>query len=300
MSKFKKLNYLEEKNDKTFLAYIAPITFIVLLFWVIPIFISIGLSFTEYNALATPKFVGFKNYQNLFKNKIFLKSLINTIVLTITIVPGQTILSFLMAAWLYKTKSCVATKFVRWVMLVPTLISLSVIGVVVRLLLNDSSSPINKMFLNLGIKDVLGTSKGAMTVIIVVSILIRAGYYAVIFYSNMMDIPKTYLELADLDGINQFKIYKNILVPLMKPSILLIIFLGIIETMQKFDVIYTLTGGGPGNTGSMVPMIYLYLHGFKYGKIGFSMAIGNVMILLVGCISILQRKNISIKESSLF
>lgn len=291
-----------EPSEKSFLLYIAPISLIILFFWILPILISFFFSLTNYNGLSVSKFIGLNNYKALFKDDIFIECLKNTIIFMVFAVPGQTILSFFIASWLYKSKDSAVSKFVKWTALIPTLVPISVIGLVCRILLNNPQSPINNITKLFGINanNLLGDKVSAMATIIIISILLKSGYYAIIFYTNMLDISESYFEAAQIDGISRFSVYKNIILPLIKPSIFLVIFLGVIDTFQQFDLVYTLTGGGPGTTGTMTVMVYLYLYGFKYSKIGYSMAIGNIMILFVSLISIVQRKNLMKQESQLY
>lgn len=300
MNRFKSGN--NDLSEKSFLFYIAPITAIIIFFWIIPIIISFIFSLTKYTGLSSPSFIGFDNYKALFKDKTFVECLKNTATFMIFVVPGQTILSFLIAAWLYKSKDSIASRFVKWTALIPSLVPVSVIGLVCRILLNNPQSPINTLFKLFGLhtNNLLGSEVGAMATVIIVSILIKSGYFSLIFHANMLDISESYFEAARIDGISQFNIYRSIILPLMKPSILLVIFLSTIETFQQFDLIYTLTGGGPGTAGTMTVMIYLYLYGFKYSKIGYSMAIGNIMILVVVLMSIIQRKSLTKQESQLY
>lgn len=299
MNKYKAKN---NTSENSFLVYIAPITFIIIFFWIIPILISFFLSLTKYTGFNIPSFIRFDNYKNLFKDKIFIESLKNTIIFIIFIVPGQTVLAFFIAAWIYKSKNSMASRFVKWTVLIPSLVPSSVLGLVFRILLNNPQSPINNISQLFGISanNLLGTKVGAMATVVIISVLVKSGYYSIIFHANMLDIPKSCFETAEIDGVGQFNVYKDIIFPLMKPSILLVLFLNTIDTFQQFDLIYTLTGGGPGTSGTMTVMVYLYLHGFKYSKIGYSMAIGNIMILIVILISIVQRKNLIKQENQLY
>ena len=135
-----------QKQDWSSYLYILPMLVIVIFFWIIPILISVVLSFTQYNALSTPHFNGVENYKALFEDRIFRQSLINTLIFVITVVPGQTILAFLTASWIDRKGKNPATQFVRWAMFIPSLASVSIVGIVCRILLNNPSSPLNTLF----------------------------------------------------------------------------------------------------------------------------------------------------------
>ena len=122
----------------------------------------------------------------------------------------------------------------------------------------------------------------------------------VIYLAALLDIPRSYYEAARIDGANQFQIFWKITFPLMRPMTLLVILLGSISAFQNFDLVYTMTGGGPGRATTMTAMVYLYLYSFKYSKIGFAMAIGNVLILVIALLTIVQRRLASRKDNVLY
>lgn len=291
-----------KKQDWSSYLYILPMLAIVIFFWIIPILISVVLSFTQYNALSTPHFNGVENYKALFEDRIFRQSLINTLIFVITVVPGQTILAFLTASWIDRKGKNPATQFVRWAMFIPSLASVSIVGIVCRILLNNPSSPLNTLFSLFGLNPslLLGSEKAAFPTLIVIEILIGSGYYMVIYLAALLDIPRSYYEAAKIDGASQFQIFWKITFPLMRPMTLLVILLGSISAFQSFDLVYTMTGGGPGRSTTMTAMVYLYLYSFKYSKIGFAMAIGNVLILVIAVLTIVQRRLAGRKENILY
>lgn len=299
----KELTYpRRKKQDWSSYLYILPMLAIVIFFWIIPILISVVLSFTQYNALSTPHFNGVENYKALFEDRIFRQSLINTLIFVITVVPGQTILAFLTASWIDRKGKNPATQFVRWAMFIPSLASVSIVGIVCRILLNNPSSPLNTLFSIFGLNPslLLGSEKAAFPTLIVIEILIGSGYYMVIYLAALLDIPHSYYEAAKIDGASQFQIFWKITFPLMRPMTLLVILLGSISAFQSFDLVYTMTGGGPGRSATMTAMVYLYLYSFKYSKIGFAMAIGNVLILVIAVLTIVQRRLAGRKENILY
>lgn len=86
----------------------------------------------------------------------------------------------------------------------------------------------------------------------------------------------------------------------MKPAIIMVVFLGVIGTFQSFDMVYVMTGGGPGNGTTMTIMVYLYQYSFKYSKVGYGMAIGNILIIMVAVLTFTQRRLINNKNSQLY
>lgn len=298
----KKLYKECKKKDYSGYLYILPFFFVVIFFWYVPILVSGWFSLTEYNALGNPSFIGPGNYISLFKDKMFLKSIANTLLFVVTVVPLQTVFGFLIAVWVNKRKTTWLGKFVRNGMFVPSLASLGVVCIVWRLLLNNDQSPLGLLLSCFGIKSslILGSKELVFPALIIMNALIGTGYYMVLFLAYLVDIPESYYEAAKLDGASDFQIMRYITAPLMKPTTIMIIFLGVMSMFQSFDMIYIMTGGGPGQGTTMTLMMSMYLNSFKYSKIGYGMAIGNVLIILVAGLTFLQRKLLNQKATSLY
>lgn len=291
-----------KKKDYSGYLYILPFFFVVVVFWYIPIAVSGWFSLTEYNALGTPSFTGLSNYSVLFQDKMFLKSIRNTLIFVITVVPLQTLFGFLVAVWVDKRKTTWLGKFVRNGMFVPSLASLGVVAIVWRVLLNNDQSPLGYLLSFVGIESsmILGSKEMVFPALIIMDVLMGMGYYMVLYLAYLVDIPDSYYEAARLDGASDFQIMRHITAPLMKSTTIMIIFLGVMGTFQAFDMIYIMTGGGPGQGTTMTIMMSLYLYSFKYSKIGYGMAIGNVLIILVLLLTFMQRKLLNQKTTSLY
>ena len=145
----------------------------------------------------------------------------------------------------------------------------------------------------------LGSDVGALGALIVIQILMSSGYYMVIYLAAMGTIPRSYYEAARLEGISTFTVYRKITLPIVKPTTIMIIFLGVLSGIQTFDLVYVMTGGGP-QTATYTIMLYLYMYAFKYSKVAMGMAISIVMCVFIGAIIFWQRKTISAKENNLY
>jgi multiple sugar transport system permease protein len=295
-----KIRTLDSYNRGAFL-YILPMLLMMIFFWIIPIIIAVFGSFSNYTGLNQPTFIGPENYVGIFTDKLFYDSLKVTALFVIGVVPIQTILAFLVAAWIDRKGSTPVSNFVRWTMFIPTLASTSVIGIICRVLLNNADSPLNTVLGVFGIEGnmLLGSASGAMIALIVIQILISSGYYMVIYLSALVTIPRSYYEAARLEGVSTPTIYRRITLPIVKPTTVMILFLGVLSAIQTFDLVYVMTGGGP-QTATYTIMLYLYMYAFKYSKVAMGMAISVVLCVLVGLIVLWQRKTISAKESNLY
>ena len=292
---------MKKKNYSGYI-YILRFFLVVLVFWYIPILVSGAFSFTLYNALGLPKFTGWSNYVLLFKDKIFMKSIRNTLIFVVTIVPLQTMLSFAIAVWVNKRRNTWLGKFVRNAMFIPSLASSGVVCIVWRILLNNEQSPLAHFLSIFGIKSnmILGSSKMVFPALIIMEVLMQMGYYMVLYLAYLVDIPDSYYEAARLDGASPTQTIRYITAPLMRTTTTMLVFLGVIGTFQSFDMIYIMTGGGPGQGTTMTIMMSLYLYSFKYSKVGYGMAIGNILILLVVFLTYCQKRMLNQRNTELY
>ncbi|SHJ58822.1 carbohydrate ABC transporter permease [Tepidibacter formicigenes] len=280
--------------------YIFPLGILLTSFYVIPIIMSIYFSFTKYNIMSPAKFIGIKNYLNLGKDRMFIASLKNTFQFTIVVVPLQTLFSLIMAVWLTNREKSKLTELVKGVMFIPVISSMILIGIVWRILLNGDTSPLNSIFTFIGLNppNWIGNIKTALPTLMMIAIWKNTGYFMVIYIAGIMDIPKSYYESAKVDGASKWQEFWYITVPLLKPTTILVVFLGFIWSFQMFDLVYTLTGGGPG-VATMTMVLHIYNLAFKQFNFGYAMAVANVLFFIIAVISILQKKFLK-KDQSVY
>ncbi|WP_130863896.1 carbohydrate ABC transporter permease [Bacilliculturomica massiliensis] len=281
--------------------YILPMCLSVLFFWYGPVLLSAVFSLGSYSALKPFQFTGMGNYTALFSDKYFIRALSNTFIWVLGVVPAQTVLAFFSACWIAGKKSSFLASLVRKVMFIPSVASVTVIGIVCRLMLNSPQSPVNAL---LGIfggsaSNLLGSETTALPTLMLIEVLVNTGYYMIFFLTSLMEIPESYYEAARMDGAGAFRICTQIQIPLLKPVFIMIIFLGLIQGFRTFDLVYTTTGGGPGQA-SMTAVVYLYMQNFKFSQIGYAMAIGNILVVIVALLTFLQRRLLKNKENSLY
>lgn len=278
--------------------YITPITLILVTFVVGSVLVSIFLGFCKYNIITPPQFRGLGNYIKLLDDSKFIKALWNTIKLELYIVPLQLVSGLLMAVFLLANRKHLLGKIANCVIFIPFLCSNAVVGVVWRELLNGKFPPVEAFFGLFGIQPsmLLGDSKSALVVVAGVAIWRWMGYYTVIFLSGLMAISKTYYEAAKVDGAGKIRSFFSITLPMMKPTIIMALFLSITTALRNFELIFNLTGGGPNNATTDLVM-YAYTLCFKSNSAGYAMAVSNVLFVLV-LIAALFQKRLLKRESS--
>lgn len=271
--------------------YITPIALILIVFVIGSVIISIGLGFTKYNIMGEPIFRGVENYTKLMNDSKFMKALKNTIKLMVMIVPFQTLLSIVTATFLVANRNRFLGKLANSMIFIPVLCSNAVVGVVWRELLNGKLPLIEKFFGLFGIQPsmLLGDAKTALTVVAMVAVWKTLGYYVVIYSSGLLGISETFYEAAKVDGAGKVKSFFMITLPMLKPTIILGIFLSITSSLQCFDLIFTLTGGGPNNASTTL-VVYAYSKCFSSGAAGYAMAISNVLFVVILVVALLQQR----------
>ncbi|MGN1165798.1 MAG: carbohydrate ABC transporter permease [Lachnospiraceae bacterium] len=271
--------------------YITPIALILIVFVIGSVIISIVLGFTKYNIMGEPIFRGVENYTKLMTDSKFMKALKNTIKLMVMIVPFQTLLSIVTATFLVANRNRFLGRLANSIIFIPVLCSNAVVGVVWRELLNGKLPLIEKFFGLFGIQPsmLLGDAKTALTVVAMVAVWKTLGYYVVIYSSGLLGISETFYEAAKVDGAGKVKSFFMITLPMLKPTIILGIFLSITSSLQCFDLIFTLTGGGPNNASTTL-VVYAYSKCFSSGAAGYAMAISNVLFVVILAVALLQQR----------
>lgn len=279
------------RNNLWGYTFTAPSAILLFVFIVLPIFISVALSLTDFSGFDEPAFVGFKNYVDMFKDKKFLASMKNTFVYVMVTVPLQTILSLVVAAILAEKFRNLFGEFIRGTMFIPVLCSAVIAGnLFFYLFASDKNAVINSMLMLFGLDKVnwLGKSNTAMLVICMVAIWKNVGYFMVIFYAAIMDVPQNLHEAARIDGASPMQRFFNITMPSIRPVLYLVITLSTIWAFQVFDITMVMTKGGPG-TATMSPVLLVYNYAFTDHRMGYASAIACILAVVIFVISMLQK-----------
>ncbi len=194
-----------------------------------------------------PTFTGLKNYIELLKDPVFIRSIANTFIFAALTTILKTSLGFLLALAL--VKKVFARGFLRTVYYAPCVLSITVIGVLFKSILANRGLLNNALELvGLGqvATDWLGRYGTALGSVILVETWMWAGFNMFIFISGLQAIPADYYESATLDGASAFEKFKHITLPLIVPSLTVVVTLSIAGGLKVFDIIYVITNGGPG------------------------------------------------------
>lgn len=269
--------------------YILPSLILLLSFSVIPILMSLYYSFTDYNVLQAPQWAGLKNYIRMLKDPYVRASLKNTFIFTVITVPLQTIISLGLAAIVAELFHNRFGNFVKSSLFVPVIASAILVGTLWFTLLSPRG--VINMLLNvfrLPSVNWLGGKTTSMLSICLVSIWKNVGYFLVIYFAGIMDIPRSLYEAAEVDGASALQRFCSITLPGLSNVTYLVVTLGTIWSFQVFDLVYTMTGGGPG-TSTVTLVLTIYNAAFKERSMGYASAVAMLMFAFVLLISLVQK-----------
>ncbi len=279
----KVLKFFKFKDMSTGIIFILPALLGTLIFIIIPVICSFGLSFAQWDLLNPIKFVGIDNYRLLFQEEIFYKILLNTIVFALsTSVLGVIIPLFLAAILNTKIRG---SEFYKTAYFLPFITPMVVIGIVWQWIFDPNIGILNT-YLNLHINWLYDTAF-AMPAIIVVSVWKLIGYNMIIFLSALSGVPQNLYEAAKIDGAGFMQTFKNVTIPIISPTIFFVIVITTISSFQVFDLIYMMTQGGPLNSTNV--LVYaIYQNAFEFFNIGKASAIAYVLFFIILVLTLIQ------------
>ena len=279
------------KNNLWGWAFVLPSFLVLIIFIAFPILRSFYLSLTNYNVLKPPSFIGFKNYVTAVRDSFVQVSVGNTLRYVLTTVPAQTILSMIIAAIIAMKFPNRYGRFVKGCMFIPVISSSVLVGTLFTLLFDSSKGIINSFLGVFGISPVnwLGQKSTALLTVCIAAVWKNVGYFLVIFYAGIMDIPVSYYEAAEVDGASKVQQFFYIMLPCLKPITYLVVTLGIIWSFQSFDMVYSMTQGGPGK--STYTMVYtIYNAAFREYRMGYACAVALMLFVFILVVNTVQKQ----------
>lgn len=262
--------------------YVSPSFLILLVLDLLPIVLALYFSFTKYNMFTPPQWIGFENYFSVFESSTFYSALVNTVKYVIITVPIQTLLALMIATFLAEKMRGLMGSIMKSAIFIPMIISNIAAAAVWKVMFNTKGGIINMLLELFNISEVnwLGSKSLAFICVCVVTIWKNVGYYMVIYLAGIMDIPAEQQEAALMDGAGAFQRFRYVIIPNLRPITYMVVTLGIISSFQIFDIVYQLTGGGPGtSTTTLAYMVYTYA--FSNQKMGYASAIAVMLLIFV-------------------
>lgn len=271
-----------KKADWRFATLItSPALFVILIIGVFPISYALILSFFKYElALPVPvTFIGLENYKRIFTDTRFWNALRVTLIIVTGGVSIQLLTGLGTALLLnqeFRGRSAIVS-----ILLIPSIIAPVVVGFIFRMLLNDRYGPINYILLSLHLQKIPWLSKATASMI---GVMLANGwewfpFMMLVLLAGLQSIPQSQLEAADIDGAGEFQKFLYVVLPNLWNIILVVVLIRAIEDFKVFDLIWVITGGGPG-IATETMNIYTYKQGFSFWSIGYALSLAMVQTLL--------------------
>jgi multiple sugar transport system permease protein len=267
--------------------FLAPSLIPLVLFLILPMLASIGLSFASWDLLTSPHWVGVANYRGLVHDGEFHSALLHTLYFVAGYLPLVFCGGLLLALALHQRLKGVA--WLRTLYFLPVVTSWVVVALVWKWLLNPQYGIVNRL---LGFVGVQGPGwwldpHWAMPSIILASAWKDIGFTMVIFLAGLQAIPEEYYEAASLDGAGRWSRFRNITFPLLSPASFFVVVISLINNVQVFDQVWVMTQGGPAGSTSVVVQ-QIVQNAFSFGRMGYAAAMSWVLFGVILIITVVQ------------
>ncbi len=255
---------------------------------IVPLVMNIGISFTRWQGIGTPQWIGLENYDRLIHDANFWASFRNIIFIIVAMVIVPTLLGLFLAAVLFdyvakRIGPRTASAF-RSGLYLPQVLPVAVTGIVWGWFLNSSTGVFNSILEKIGLgflaQNWLGDPKWALWSVMFVMVWVQLGYPVVMFMSGLQRVDPELYEAADLDGAGWWQKFTRIAVHLIRPEIYVVLVTTTISALKIFGQIFVLTRGGPGNA-TLVPSYFAWQNFFEKFNAGYGAAISTVLTLII-------------------
>jgi ABC-type sugar transport system permease subunit len=265
--------------------YILHLGFFVLF----PIVFSVILMFHRWNIISPMEFVGFQNFAKLFQDRLFFKSILNTLIFLIIHIPLQIVVALFLAEML--NQKIRLRGLLRASYFLPVVISGVVVTIVWSQLYGQDTGLLNRILVTIGLPKVgwLIDPAVAMPSIAIMATWKNVGLYVVLFLVGLQSVPPQYYEAADIDGASHWQKFRYITIPAINPTIFMVVILSTIGGFSLFIEPYIMTSGGPLNS-TVSAVLYIYKQAFTYYHMGYAAALGFFFAAIIMLFVFVQRK----------
>lgn len=275
-------------NSKAgFIPFLIPGMLLFVLVILVPFAMNVGVSFTQWNGVNPPRWIGAANYQKLFADSVFWASFRNSLLMIIAMTIIPTIVGLALGMFLFNYVAVrigrTAANFFRACFYLPQILPVAIAGVVWGWILDPSYGALNWMLKSVGLSswalNWLGDSKTALPSVMGIMVWFQVGYPLVIFMAALQRIEPEIMEAASLDGA-KWRHRFDLTAHLIMPEILVVVLTTVIASLKVFGQVFVLTRGGPG-TATIVPSYFAYQNFFERAKVGYGAAISTVMTAII-------------------
>ncbi|OJD57342.1 carbohydrate ABC transporter permease [Bacillus sp. NH11B] len=269
--------------------FLIPVGIPLILFWIIPNFISLGISFTDWDFMTNDfNFVGLENYFNLFTQDSFMQALLNTFYFGIgTVIPT---IALGLGFALFFRKKFKGSALYQLMIFSPWVTPTIAVSIVWSLLYEPQFGVINKVLNFFGIPglDWLQSSQTAMLAVIIMTVWKLVGWTMIFYIGALEKVPDSLYEAASIDGANAWQKFRYVTLPMVSSTTFFLVVVNTISSVQAYDQIKILTQGGP--SGSTRTLLYLFFQqGFEQFDMGSATAIAFIILIITILLSVINK-----------
>ncbi|HWO96544.1 MAG TPA: sugar ABC transporter permease [Bacillus sp. (in: firmicutes)] len=265
--------------------FVIPSLVFIGLFMIFPIAYNLIISFqnvTIMNLAGEREFVGWLNYITIFKDAAFSVSLKNSVLFTSFCIIFQFVIGFAFA--LFFNQKFPGRNLVRSLLLLAWMFPIVITATLFKWMLSNDYGIVNYVLLTLGVIDQpihwLTESSTSLLGTIIGNVWVGIPFNMIILLSALQSLPEDLYEAARIDGASRFQQFYHITIPLLKPTILILLMLGIVYTFKVFDLIFIMTAGGPVNSSTVLPL-YAYQLAFEQFEFSKGAAVASIMFVIM-------------------
>ena len=290
MKLLNKVGSFLNKPDKAAWVFLLPSLISLTLFLYIPLVIAFGMALFDVNIfLKDINFIGFGNFNELFRDQRFWNALGNTIYFTVMVVPLGIAVSLAVA--LYAQRNTFFRKTLRSLYYIPVICSMTAVSIIWAILLDPTIGMFAYWFKMAGLENIgfLKNPDLAMPIIVIMTVWKTFGLNMIIFVAALQAIPDDYYEAAKIDGAGKMKQFLHIAIPSIMPTLGFCTITNTINSFMVFDQTYVMTDGGPMfRTEALVQ--YIYTRGFSISpfRLGYASTIAEMLFVLIAVVSMLM------------
>jgi len=275
------------RQDLAAYLFLLPGLIHFIVFVLFAVLASLGLSFTRWDLLSAPSFVGLRNFADMLHDDLFWNALRVTLLYVALSLPAGVALALALA--LAMNQRLWGISFFRACYFIPVVSSMVAVAMVWRWIYQPDFGLLNYLLSLVGISgpDWLGDDHLVMLSLAILSIWKGLGFNMVLFLAGLQGIPRPLYEAAAIDGAGRWAQFRHITWPLLTPTTFFVVVLGVIGSFQVFDQVVLMTGGGPADA-SRVYTFYLYVKAFQDHAMGYAAALAWVLFAIIAVITAVQ------------
>lgn len=276
------------RETRTGILFIIPAMLPLLIFWIFPVLLSVGLSFTKWDMISPEiKWVGLNNYKTLLNNANFFKILKNTFVFSVGATVPNIFLGLMLALVLSKARKGVG--LYRTLMFVPYITPMVAASIIWSWIYDPDTGLLNNILAVFGASPLkwTGSKDTAMLSVIIVTVWKSVGYTMVFYLEGIRKVPRSLMDAAVVDGANGTQQFLHITLPMIAPTTFFLLIINTIGTMQAYDQIKVLTQGGPAGATRTL-LYYYYTEAFGSFNTGKASAVAVILVIITVALSVLE------------